>query len=168
MRTPEKGRLNVNSFHHQAVKEVPEGFRISAMSPDGVIEAMESTTFKSIIGVQWHPECFCLNGDECMLPLFRWLTAEATSFRNAKRLHNRILSLDSHCDTPMFFDQDINFQSRDPKILVDLHKMTEGYLDASIMVAYLKQEGRDDASLLAATKKADRILDEIEEMVAKS
>jgi len=163
-----KGCLHVNSFHHQAVKQVPEGFRISAMSPDGVIEAIESTTFKSIIGVQWHPECFCLNGDECMLPLFRWLTAEAESFRKAKRLHNQILSLDSHCDTPMFFDQDINFQSRDPKILVDLHKMTEGHLDASIMVAYLKQEGRDDASLLAATKKADRILDEIEQMVAKS
>lgn len=163
-----KGCIHVNSFHHQAVKQVPEGFKVSAISPDGVIEAIESTTFKSIIGVQWHPECFCLNGDECMLPLFRWLTAEATSFRKAKRLHNRILSLDSHCDTPMFFDQDINFQSRDPKILVDLHKMTEGHLDASIMVAYLKQEGRDDASLLAATKKADRILDEIEQMVAKS
>lgn len=163
-----KGCLHVNSFHHQAVKQVPKGFKVSAISPDGVIEAIESTTFKSIIGVQWHPECFCLNGDECMLPLFRWLTAEATSFRKAKRLHNRILSLDSHCDTPMFFDQDINFQSRDPKILVDLHKMTEGHLDASIMVAYLKQEGRDDASLLAATKKADRILDEIEQMVAKS
>ena len=138
------------------------------MSPDGVIEAIESTTFKSIIGVQWHPECFCLNGDECMLPLFRWLITEATSFRKAKRLHGKILSLDSHCDTPMFFDQDINFQSRDPKILVDLHKMTEGHLDASIMVAYLKQEERDDASLLAATRKADRILDEIEQMVAKS
>jgi microsomal dipeptidase-like Zn-dependent dipeptidase/GMP synthase-like glutamine amidotransferase len=162
------GCLHVNSFHHQAVKQVPEGFKVSAMSPDGVIEAIESTTFKSIIGVQWHPECFCLNGDECMLPLFRWLTTEATSFRKAKRLHHRILALDSHCDTPMFFDQDINFQSRDPKILVDLHKMTEGHLDASIMVAYLKQEGRDDASLLAATKKADRILDEIEAMVAKS
>ncbi len=163
-----KGCLHVNSFHHQAVRQIPEGFRISAMSPDGVIEAIESTTFKSIIGVQWHPECFCLNGDECMLPLFRWLITEAISFRKAKRLHGKILSLDSHCDTPMFFDQDINFQSRDPKILVDLHKMTEGHLDASIMVAYLKQEERDDVSLLAATRKADRILDEIEQMVAKS
>ena len=163
-----KGCLHVNSFHHQAVRQIPEGFRISAMSPDGVIEAIESTTFKSIIGVQWHPECFCLNGNECMLPLFRWLITEAISFRKAKRLHGKILSLDSHCDTPMFFDQDINFQSRDPKILVDLHKMTEGHLDASIMVAYLKQEERDDVSLLAATRKADRILDEIEQMVAKS
>ena len=163
-----KGCLHVNSFHHQAVRQIPEGFRISAMSPDGVIEAIESTTFKSIIGVQWHPECFCLNGNECMLPLFRWLITEAISFRKAKHLHGKILSLDSHCDTPMFFDQDINFQSRDPKILVDLHKMTEGHLDASIMVAYLKQEERDDVSLLAATRKADRILDEIEQMVAKS
>lgn len=65
------------------------------------------------------------------------LVLEATSFMEAKQLHNRILTLDSHCDTPMFFDQDIHFASRDPKILVDLHKMTEGRLDATIMVAYL-------------------------------
>ena len=160
--------LAVNSFHHQAVREVPQGFKVSALSSDGVIEAIESTEFKSIIGVQWHPECFCLNGDECMMPLFEWLIAEAASFRKAKQLHAQILSLDSHCDTPMFFDQGINFQSRDPKILVDLHKMTEGRLDASIMVAYLKQEARDDAALVAATQKANHILDEIEAMVAKS
>ena len=63
----------------------------------------------------------------------RTFLSEATSFMEAKRLHNRILTLDSHCDTPMFFDQQINFASRDPKILVDLHKMTEGHLDATIM-----------------------------------
>ncbi|MBR5205519.1 MAG: membrane dipeptidase [Bacteroidaceae bacterium] len=94
--------------------------------------------------------------------------AEATSFMEAKRLHNRILTLDSHCDTPMFFDQEINFASRDPKILVDLHKMTEGHLDATIMVAYLEQQGLTDEDLMAATAKADRILNEIEAMVSKS
>jgi len=160
--------LPVNSFHHQAVKTAPKGFRVSAVSPDGIIEAIESTQYKSVLAVQWHPECFCLNGDESMLPLFRWLVGEATSFMKARQLHERILSLDSHCDTPMFFDQSINFQSRDPKILVDLHKMTEGHLDASIMVAYLKQEERDEASLETATKKADHILDQIEQMVAMS
>ena len=98
----------------------------------------------------------------------RTFMAEATSFMEAKRLHNRILTLDSHCDTPMFFDQQINFASRDPKILVDLHKMTEGHLDATIMVAYLEQQGLTDEDLLAATAKADRILNEIEAMVAKS
>ena len=96
------------------------------------------------------------------------LVREAASFKEAKSLHNRILTLDSHCDTPMFFDQQINFASRNPKILVDLHKMTEGHLDATIMVAYLEQQGLTDEDLLAATAKADRILSEIEAMVARS
>ena len=160
--------IAVNSFHHQAVKEAAPGFRVCAYAPDGVIEAIESTEYKSMLGVQWHPECFILKGDECMMPLFQWLIKEAASFKEAKRLHNRILTLDSHCDTPMFFDQHIDFASRDPKILVDLHKMTEGHLDATIMVAYLKQLGLEENDLSAATTKADRILDEIEAMVAKS
>lgn len=96
------------------------------------------------------------------------LVQEATLFKKAKSLHDRILTLDSHCDTPMFFDQQINFASRDPKILVDLHKMTEGHLDATIMVAYLEQQGLTDEDLLAATAKANRILNEIEAMVAKN
>lgn len=160
--------LAVNSFHHQAVKEAAPGFRVCARSADGVIEAMESAEHKSMLGVQWHPECFILNDDECMMPIFRWLTAEAASFKEAKRLHSRILTLDSHCDTPMFFDQGIDFATRDPKLLVDLHKMTEGRLDATIMVAYLEQKERTDEALEAATAKAGRILDEIEAMVARS
>ena len=160
--------IAVNSFHHQAVKEAAPGFRVCARATDGVIEAMESTEYKSMLGVQWHPECFILKGDECMMPIFHWLIQEAASFKEAKRLHNRILTLDSHCDTPMFFDQQIDFASRDPKILVDLHNMTEGHLDATIMVAYLKQLELTDEALLAATAKADLILNEIEAMVAKS
>ena len=101
-------------------------------------------------------------------PDIQGLVREAALFKEAKSLHNRILTLDSHCDTPMFFDQQINFASRDPKILVDLHKMTEGHLDATIMVAYLEQQGLTDEDLLVATAKADRILNEIEAMVAKS
>lgn len=161
-----KERLNVNSFHHQAVKEPAPGFKVSAQSSDGIIEAVESTEYKSMLGVQWHPECMILCGDESMLPLFRWLTDEAASYREARELHEHILTLDSHCDTPMFFDQGIKFHTRDPKILVDLHKMHEGGLDATIMVAYLKQLERDDQSLQKATEKANRLLDEIESLVA--
>lgn len=159
-------KLMVNSFHHQAVKDAAPGFRISARATDGVAEAIESTEYKSMIGVQWHPECFILNNDECMMPLFNWLLNEATSFRDAKALHKRVLTLDTHCDTPMFFDQNINFASRDPRIRVDLHKMNEGHQDATIMVAYLEQKERTDEALLAATAKADRLLNEIEKMVA--
>lgn len=159
-------KLPVNSFHHQAVKEAAPGFRISARAADGVAEAIESTEYKSMIGVQWHPECFIMNGDECMMPLFTWLLDEATSFRKAKALHKRVLTLDTHCDTPMFFDQNIRFSARDPRIKVDLHKMAEGHQDATIMVAYLEQKERTDEALLAATAKADRLLNEIEEMIA--
>ena len=92
--------LPVNSFHHQAVKEVAPGFRVTARSSDGVIEAMESTECKSMMGVQWHPECFILENNTCMMPVFHWLIQESTSFREAKKLHNRMITLDSHCAPP--------------------------------------------------------------------
>lgn len=161
--------LPVNSFHHQAVRTPGPLLRIAAKATDGVIEAVESNEFKSIIGVQWHPECFITRGDRCMMPLFNWLITEASSFAEAKRIHSRIITLDSHCDTPMFFSEGFTaqmFAKRTDKVLVDLPKMREGFLDASIMVAYLKQGERDTESLLAATAKADRILTQIEEMVA--
>lgn len=162
------GRLAVNSFHHQAVAEAGSAFRVSARSADGIIEAIESAEEKSIIGVQWHPECFILNEDRTMLPLFEWLTQEAASFRTAKKIHQHILTLDSHCDTPMFFHKNIQFDHRDPQILVDLHKMNEGKLDATIMVAYLEQKERDEQSLIEAGRKADYLLDQIEAMIGKS
>ena len=108
----------VNSFHHQAVKETGPLLRVCATSPDGLIEAVESAEYKSVLGVQWHPECFILRQDESMMPLFRWLCEEAGSFREAKALHRKMLTLDSHCDTPMFFHKGIHFDQRDPNILV--------------------------------------------------
>ena len=49
-------RVWVNSYHHQAVKTLAPGFRITARSPDGIIEAIEHTGRKFVVGVQWHPE----------------------------------------------------------------------------------------------------------------
>ena len=149
------GVLPVNSFHHQSVKEVAPGFAVSALSSDGLIEAVESTQHKSMIGVQWHPECMILGGDRTMLPLFEWLVNEARSYCEARELHARILTLDTHCDTPMKFDQHIRFDCRDSRILVDLHKMTEGRLDATIMVAYLRQLERTDRMHLLGGNRAD-------------
>ena len=44
--------LPVNSFHHQAINEAAPGFRISARAADQVAEAIESTEYKSMLGVQ--------------------------------------------------------------------------------------------------------------------
>lgn len=48
-------RLLVNSFHHQAAKDVPPNFVVCAVSSDGIIEAIEHKS-KPIMAVQWHPE----------------------------------------------------------------------------------------------------------------
>ena len=159
--------LAVNSFHHQAVKEAPEGFRVTAMAPDGIIEGIESTAFRPILGVQWHPECFILENDRTMMPVFGWLIGQAKLFRHAKELHSKTIILDSHCDSPMLFDEGTHFCNKDAKMLVDIHKMTAGRQDVSFMVAYLKQEARDAESLKAATAKADRLLTLIEERIAE-
>ncbi len=166
----ESTKLQVNSFHHQAVRIAGSHLKICARSADGVPEALESTEFKSVIGVQWHPECFILRGDESMMPLFRWLVEEADSYARAREVHRHVLTLDSHCDTPMFFYEDRQqnaqmFGTRSERVLVDLPKMKDGMLDASIMVAYLPQGECTDAGHSAAIAKANRLLTQIEEMV---
>ena len=61
----------VNSRHHQAVKCLAKGFKVSAISPDGVIEAIEGTDYPAL-GVQFHPELlFTKSGRREFLPLFR-------------------------------------------------------------------------------------------------
>ena len=160
--------LYVNSFHHQAVGEVGDRFRVVAHSCDGIVEAMESTEMKSIIGVQWHPECI-----DDGLPLFKWLVGEAADYRAACNMHNRILTLDTHCDTPMFFADDVRFDRRDPKLLVDLHKMTDGRQDSTIMVAYLPQPKKGETfrqnvrfDVNGPKEYADLIFNKIEDIVA--
>lgn len=175
--------IAVNTFHHQAVRKAGPRFRVTAVAPDNVIEAMESNEFKPIMGVQWHPECL---GDEG-LKIFKWLVAQAHNFYVAKNVQHRILTLDTHCDTPMFFPQGVEFSHRDSRILYDLHKMTDGRQDAVIMAAYLPQPKMGEqfsqkvdiagiirhnpelASLgtqLSPAQYADMIFDKLEHIVA--
>ena len=46
--------ITVNSFHHQAIKEVGKSLKVTAISEDGIIEGIEND---DVVGVQWHPEC---------------------------------------------------------------------------------------------------------------
>jgi len=55
--------LEVNSRHHQAVKQVAPGFVATATAPDGVIEAIEDPAARFCLGVQWHPENFFRTGE---------------------------------------------------------------------------------------------------------
>ena len=163
----------VNSFHHQAVSAPGKRFWVTATAPDGTIEAIESTEQKSILGVQWHPEWL-----DSGLPVFKWVVRKANEFHMAKDLHSRIITLDTHCDTPMFFHQGIHFEQRDPRILVDMHKMQEGRQQAVTMVAYLPQpkigetfSQKVDTSWMKETESvtpfayANAIFDKIEDIV---
>lgn len=163
-------RIYVNSFHHQAIDVPGSRLRTSAKAPDGTIEAIESSEHKAVLGVQWHPEWL---GDDG-LPLFRWFVDEARLQREARRFHQRNITIDSHCDTPMFFPQGIHFEQRDPRILYDLHKMQEGGPDAVTMVAYLPQPKEDEQfkdiapfAVDGPRQYADLIFDKINETVLR-
>ena len=49
-------RLEVNSTHHQAVRNIGRGLVATAVAPDGVVEALELPDLPFCLGVQWHPE----------------------------------------------------------------------------------------------------------------
>jgi putative glutamine amidotransferase len=62
-RLRDQDACDVNSRHHQAVKDVAPGFKVSATAPDGVIEAIEDPRARFCVGVQWHPENFWRTGE---------------------------------------------------------------------------------------------------------
>ena len=57
-RIMETGGLRVNSYHHQAVKDLAHGLVVVARASDGVVEAVESPNLSErwLVGVQWHAE----------------------------------------------------------------------------------------------------------------
>lgn len=60
-------QLYVNSFHHQCLKSCGNHLKITAIAPDGVIEAIELTDRHFGLGVQWHPEMLLTADDEMFL-----------------------------------------------------------------------------------------------------
>jgi len=64
----ESDTCDVNSRHHQAVKDLGAGLVVTATAPDGVIEAIEDPSQRFCLGVQWHPENFYRTGE--FRPLF--------------------------------------------------------------------------------------------------
>jgi putative glutamine amidotransferase len=63
-------RVPVNSAHHQAAKDEPQGVIVNARAPDGVIEGMEAPRYRFCLGVQWHPEFSISSGDDRIFDAF--------------------------------------------------------------------------------------------------
>lgn len=68
-----KETLRVNSFHHQAIKDLAPKFKAVAHSQDGLIEAIE---YERLLGVQWHPEVLAAHEPE-QERIFVWLIQQA-------------------------------------------------------------------------------------------
>lgn len=70
-------KVKVNSFHHQAVRNVGNSLIAAGKSSDGLIEAIEGTGKSFVLGVQWHPETLAVNGDATSKKIFDRFIQEA-------------------------------------------------------------------------------------------
>lgn len=66
--------IYVNSFHHQAIRQVAPALKVTGRAPDGVIEAVELPSARFIVGVQWHPEAM-IDSEDHAGRLFQELVA---------------------------------------------------------------------------------------------
>jgi putative glutamine amidotransferase len=73
-----RNEIKVNSGHHQAVREVGQGFKVTGRSTDGLIEVLEYIDCPMVLGVQWHPESL-VSSDKGQLALFEALVAAGRS-----------------------------------------------------------------------------------------
>ncbi len=76
--------LRVNSYHHQAVKDLGVGLTCTARAEDGLVEGVEATGHDWVVGVQWHPERKApgaVDGDPADDPDLRLLDAFARRVR---------------------------------------------------------------------------------------
>jgi putative glutamine amidotransferase len=70
-------RLGVNSFHHQAVKDLASPLEAVCIAPDGLIEAVAMRDDRSVFAVQWHPELMFQRHPEHLRPFSRLVEAAA-------------------------------------------------------------------------------------------
>lgn len=159
--------LETNSSHHQAVKVVAPGFRIVAWATDSTPEAMESTEEYPIWGVQFHPESMATQGDEVALRLFESFVGKARTFRHAKAIHRRIISIDTHTDAPIAFKDDYNFGDRTNK-QVNIPKMEEGFIDCQYLACWVKQGPCTAEGTKSAVDKGNRLIDNTLRQIAQN
>ena len=163
-----KTEVGVNSYHHQAVKDLAPIFKATAYAPDSIIEAYDAFPNKTIMAVQWHPEGMTKAGDTTMVKIFRYWMEKARVFHQAKEMHKRFASVDTHTDTPFWFKRPgFNIADRE-KNRVNLPKMEEGKLDGVFLAAFIGQGKRDDASLQQAVEKVNGLIEGIHQQAEKN
>ena len=67
--------IRINALHHQAIEILGDGFVVSSIDTDNIIQAIESRADKNFLGIQWHPEYLFYSPTH--LRIFRWLVKQA-------------------------------------------------------------------------------------------
>lgn len=80
--------LATNTHHHQAIKQVAPGFKVTAWACDSIPEAIESAEGLPVWGVQFHPESQARDGDAVMIRFFEHFNRQALLYRNKKEGRN--------------------------------------------------------------------------------
>lgn len=153
-------QMMTNTHHHQAVKQIAPGFKAVAWAEDGIIEAIENVEGYPIWCTQFHPETRTVAGDETSLRIFRFLVEKAETFRRAKEIHDKYLTIDTHTDTPLDFHGSYNVGTRE-WTQVNVPKMEEGHLDGQYLACWIAQGERDEKHSAEAVQLIDSLIDAI-------
>ncbi len=161
-----KDEIQVNTFHHQAIQKLAPELKIVGWANDSVPEMIEAFPNRQIFGVQFHPEIFTNAGETVLSNLFAFLVKRADVFKKAKDIHTRILSVDTHTDTPLWFRGGYSVGLRKNN-QVNIQKMEEGKLDAQFLAAFLGQKESDESSLQKAVENCTNLIKGIHTDVEK-
>lgn len=156
-----------NSYHHQAIKDVAPGFIVSGWSNDNVIEVIENVDGYPIWGVQFHPERMFEDNYPIVSSIFDFFIKKASTYRHAKELHRKIISIDTHTDSPLDFKGTYSIGNRG-QYQVDIPKMREGYLDAQYLACWVRQGELTPSGRLKAKNRIDDLIESIYQQVERN
>lgn len=156
-----------NSYHHQAIKDVAPGFIVSGWSNDNVIEVIENVDGYPIWGVQFHPERMFEDNYPIASSIFDFFIKKASTYCHAKELHRKIISIDTHTDSPLDFKGAYSIGNRG-QYQVDIPKMQEGYLDAQYLACWVKQGELTPSGRLKAKNRIDDLIESIYQQVERN
>lgn len=71
------GTMEVDSWHHQGIKVTGQGLKVSARTADGLVEGIEATDKRFVVGVQFHPEKLYTSRNSKFLNVFKRLVEES-------------------------------------------------------------------------------------------
>jgi len=75
-------KLDANSWHHQAIKDLGNGLTVTGKADDGIIEIIEMDEKTFVLGVQFHPEWHVAEGQGEYIAFFERLYTEAENYKN--------------------------------------------------------------------------------------